>query len=34
VNAIHVYVLAFPNPLGLHADLIVSSAHCDAGAMN
>jgi hypothetical protein len=34
VNAIHVYVLAFPNPLGLHADLIVSSAHCDAGAVN
>ena len=31
VNAIHVYVLAFPNPLGLHADLVVSSAHCDAG---
>jgi hypothetical protein len=30
VNAIHVYVLAFPNPLGLRADLVVSSAHCDA----
>ena len=30
VNAIHVYVLAFPNPLGLEADLVVSSAHCDA----
>ena len=30
VNAIHVYVLSFPNPLGLSADLIVSSAHCDA----
>ena len=35
VNAVHVFVLGENNPLGLpiKADLIVSSAHCDAGAV-